>query len=82
MNERIKELAGKALDKAVPYTWTQLDYDQIQELLACHAELIIEECVRVCNKQTPNWKGEYATAFGDGIEFCISGIKKHFGVEE
>ena len=46
------------------------------------AELIVEECVRVCYKQTPNWKGEYATAFGDGIEFCISGIKEHFGVEE
>ena len=41
-----KELAGKALDKAVPYTWTKLDYDEIQKLLACHAELIVKECAK------------------------------------
>ena len=46
------------------------------------AELIVRECIGCCDKQTPNWKGEYATAFGDGVEFCISGIKEHFGVEE
>jgi hypothetical protein len=46
MTDQTKLLAGKALDKAVPYTWTKLDYDQIHELLACHAELIVEECAK------------------------------------
>jgi hypothetical protein len=45
MTKKITDLAGQALDKAVPYTWTTLNYDQIQELLACHAELIIRECM-------------------------------------
>jgi hypothetical protein len=45
MTNKVTELAGQALDKAVPYTWTTLNYDQIQELLACHAELIIRECM-------------------------------------
>jgi hypothetical protein len=51
MTERIKELGGKALDQAVLYTWTTLDYAQIQELLACHAELIIRECADVALRE-------------------------------
>ena len=46
MNEATKKLAGQALDKAVSYTWTTLNYEQIHELLACHAELVIEECAK------------------------------------
>ena len=68
MNERIKELAGKALDKAVPYTWTQLDYDQIQELLACHAELIVRECAQ----RVDYWESKQ----GEHTEDLL----KHFGV--
>lgn len=51
MNERIKELAGKALDESVSYTWTTLDYEQIHELLACHAELIVKECISCVGSQ-------------------------------
>jgi hypothetical protein len=40
----IKKIAAQALDKAVPYTWTTLNYDQIQELLKVHGELIVQEC--------------------------------------
>jgi hypothetical protein len=74
MNERIKELAKQSLP--------EFYLTNCPSALEKFAELIVKECVGVCNKQTPNWKGEYATAFGDGIEFCISGIKEHFGVEE
>jgi hypothetical protein len=69
MNERIKKLAGQALDKAVPYTWTKLDYEQIHELLNCHAELIVRECCEVahCNFHV------------DGL--TLGGIiKEHFGL--
>jgi hypothetical protein len=69
MNDKIKEFAGKALDKAVSYTWTQLDYDQIQELLACHAELIVRECA----KRVDYWESRQ----GEHTEDLL----KHFGVE-
>ena len=48
MNERIKELAGQALDKVVPYTWTKLDYNEIQKLQEYFAELIVKECLDNC----------------------------------
>jgi hypothetical protein len=51
MNERIKQLAGQSLDKIVPYTWTKLDYDQIQKLQEHFAELIIKQCVSMCGSQ-------------------------------
>ena len=44
MNERIRQLAGQALDQVVPYTWTRLDYDEIQRLQEYFAELIVKEC--------------------------------------
>jgi hypothetical protein len=81
MNDRIKELKQQAID----YAWSFRNEENLASLddifQAKFAELIVKECVSACYKQTPNWKGEYATAFGDGIEFCISGIKEHFGVE-
>jgi hypothetical protein len=86
MNDKIKEFAGKALDKAVSYTWTQLDYDQIQELLACHAELIVKECVeqgKLIQSQTiVNGSEEYVAGREMGIEVFMNQIKKHFGVDE
>ena len=66
MNEKINLLAGKALDTAVPYTWTTLDYEQVHELLACHAELIIRECAGIAH----------------GSDRPGKDIKEHFGVEE
>jgi hypothetical protein len=44
MNQRIRELTGRALDKVVPYTWTTLDYDEIQKLQEYFAELIVRDC--------------------------------------
>ena len=84
MNKRIRELAEQA-GFELQYNCGPLAGEG--EIYYAYefekfAELIVKECVRVCNKQTPNWKGEYATAFGDGVEFCISGIKEHFGVSE
>ena len=66
MTDRIKELSGKALDMAASYTWTTLDYGQIQELLACHGELIVRECADVALRENH-----------DPYE-CIL---KHFGIE-
>ena len=77
MNEKTKLLAGKALDTAVSYTWTTLDYEQIHELLACHAELIVRECSEIvlnCGIIGSN----------NERDFIVSSrkIKHHFEIEE
>ena len=74
MNERIRQLAGQALDKVVPYTWTRLDYNEIQRLQEYFAELIVQECIGIVEKQKA--KMSY------GPTFVIEDIKQHFGVEE
>ena len=51
MNQRIRALAGQALDKVVPYTWTKLDYDEIQKLQEYFAELIVRECADVALRE-------------------------------
>jgi len=73
MNQRIRELAGRALDKVVPYTWTTLDYDEIQKLQEYFAELIVRECSRIAD----DWVNDK----DDGKNYPSEVIKKHFGVE-
>ena len=73
MNQRIRELAGRALDKVVPYTWTTLDYDEIQKLQEYFAELIVQECSRIAD----DWVNDK----DDGKNYPSEVIKKHFGVE-
>ena len=43
MNERIKELAGKALDQAVPETWTTLTPEQLEKVQEKFAELVVQD---------------------------------------
>lgn len=47
MNERIKELFGEALDKAVPETWSVLNHEQMTEVSRVFAELIIRDCALI-----------------------------------
>jgi hypothetical protein len=86
VNERINQLAGQALDRVVPYTWTRLDYDEIQRLQEYFARLIVRECIDVV-KPTPDhevWAQSYLGGV-NGLELLedkITKIKQHFGVEE
>jgi len=66
MNERIKQLAGQALDKVVPYTWTRLDYDEIQKLQEYFAQLIVKESI--------DWLAMN--------EEDAKALREHFGVKE
>ena len=79
MNERIRELAGQALDQVVPYTWTRLDYDEIQRLQEYFAELIVRECVGVV--EGGHFLHDQAPTALFAKE-CSGAIKRHFGVEE
>ena len=84
MNERIKELGHEALiwcDANISDQWdADTGYGQAwQDKLA---ELIVKECLdelAMCQFDNPSaaWMEER----NDGIDFCITVIKEHFGVE-
>lgn len=75
MNERIKELYEKSLDRV-----NRTDYNG-NPVLAIHqnptkfAELIIQECANVLL----NWKDE---PFPFDEDVAVSLIKEHFGIEK
>ena len=70
MNEHIKKLLDKALDQAVPETWTQLSHEQMTRFSSVFAELIVLECAVIV--------GSMEEPHQDIAEL----IKQHFGVEE
>jgi hypothetical protein len=71
MNTHTKKLFDRALDQAVPETWTQLSHEQMTELASVFAELIVRECAEVGSK--------FSQAHPLDIQYQI---KRHFGVEE
>jgi len=66
MNERIKELKGITLDKHFSYTWTTMDYDDVNRFAEKFAELIVRECIEVSQVGS----------------ITADKLKQHFGVEE
>jgi len=80
MNERIKKLFDRALDQAVPETWTQLSHEQITKLSEVFAELIVQECM-ACS----TWVGKMNTNSVEPVHTAHAinqRIKQQFGVEE
>jgi len=80
MNEHIKKLFDRALDQAVPETWTTLSHEQITKLSEVFAELIVQECM-ACS----TWVGKMNTNSIEPIHTAHAinqRIKKQFGVEE
>lgn len=75
MSERnkIKELAGMALDQALPQTWTTLTAYDLDKFTGVLAELIVRECAGIIESQDvdPTFKHRMSWA-----------IRKHFGVKE
>jgi len=74
MNEHIKKLLDKALDQAVPETWTQLSHEQMTRLSSVFAELIVAECCQ--------FENSYGGEAGLVARHYSRKIKEHFGVEE
>ena len=72
MNERIKELAGKALDQAVPQTWTALTAYDLNKFTEVFAELIVKECCSVADEVERADTGMFVSWY----------LKAHFGVEQ
>jgi hypothetical protein len=80
MNEHIKKLFDRALDQAVPETWTQLSHEQITKLSEVFAELLIQQCM-ACS----TWVGKNNTNSVEPVHTAHAinqRIKQHFGVEE
>ena len=68
-----KQLWYKALDRAVPETYTHLSPDQLGKAIDVYTELVVQECSKV-NNQYVGWR------IGD-IDLDVV-YKEHFGVEE
>ena len=71
MNERINQLFSKALDEAIPETWTTLDTAQLSRLREKFAKLIVRECMEV----TVNYPHPVTQLT------AAEHIARHFGVE-
>jgi uncharacterized circularly permuted ATP-grasp superfamily protein len=71
MNERLKELADKALDQTMPETWFGISPDDLDRITKKLAELIVKEMLQTCDDH-PAWTGRM---IGEKI-------KEDFGVEQ
>lgn len=87
-----EQLAGKALDNIVPYTWTKLDYEQIHEVLAYHQELVVLETTKLLQQEWYKLNNDETVehdprllgiklGLKHGMLNAISRIKLHFGIE-
>jgi hypothetical protein len=73
MNERIKELADQA--NSHHDNFFDLNYKELDVFLEKFAELIVKECIEICDNTT-------GTSYLDGWYAACKQIRKHFGVEE
>lgn len=69
MNENIARIAGNALDKAVPETWTLLTPNQLKKFTEVFAQMLVQEACRVVS-ENPNI----------GTSLAASRMADHFGV--
>lgn len=88
-----KQLWYKALDQAVPETYTTLSSEQLGKALDVYAELIVGECLAFCKQiaddassqkrsefLTQDGKMLYEGVFG-GANNCGFAIQERFGVK-
>jgi hypothetical protein len=90
MNERIRQLAKKSgfsLDSTGIYT-AKLEHLPITENMEKFAELIVKECMNTIKQNENaslnigNFTDEKKQGIQLGLEFAITDIAEHFGVEE
>jgi hypothetical protein len=77
MNQKIKELAGAALDLAVPETWSSLSPEQLEKFSDKFARLIIQDCVAIC---ISNALEELDTITRPTSAKCGFDINEYFGI--
>jgi hypothetical protein len=76
MNERILELADKAVEDMPSGPWNIPD-----EFCKKFAELIVRECIGVVENLSPGY-ADYRNQIEDAFRRdCVEKVKEHFGVE-
>ena len=73
MNEKIKELFEQAYGGEWPTDITNIAPSELERF----AKLIIQECIKICDKVQIKY-GQYTFT----ARICKEDIKEHFGVEE
>lgn len=83
MNERIRELAGKALDEAVPETWTTLTAYDLNKFTEKFAELLIRECATaITDDDLAKDCGTFMMdSYAKGMRYSAHVLYEHFGVK-
>ena len=82
MNERIRQLAEQAgmSDDKFGMFFAKDKHDEDGVDLEKFAELIVRECVGICECE---WNGDADTfAASEAYNECADAIKEHFGVKE
>ena len=86
MNERINELWARAVDTAVPETYTSLSWAQIEKIKLVFAQLIVRECLGIVHDAERGGSNEIwdnaALSWNNALKFIRRDLQEHFGVEE
>jgi hypothetical protein len=83
MNERIKELLAKSLDnEAIIASKTFGHWALYDEDLEKFAELIVRECMRMCDVAAIGYESHNHFKEANGCYSAKEYIEEHFGVEE
>ena len=69
MNAHTKKLFDRALDQAVPGTWTQLSHEQMTELASVFADIMVQDCIRTLR----------GNGYDDAAQ-CLHDV--HFGIDD
>ena len=77
MNERIKELAERAFDKANNGTISNIKIPK--EFIEKFAELIVAECLSIVDDAERGGSNE---VWDNAVKFIRRDLQEHFGVEE
>jgi len=69
MNEHTKKLVDRALDQAVPETWTQLSHEQLIKFSSVFADVMVQDNIQ--------------TLRGNGYDDAAQVLQDiHFGIED
>ena len=82
MNTHTKKLFDRALDQAVPETWTTLSHEQMTRLSSVFAQLIVRECMRMCDCADVSYLEHGCDLEASGAAGAKQFIKEWFEVEE
>jgi len=69
MNAHTKKLFDRALDQAVPETWTQLSHEQMIKLTTVFADIMMQDYIRTLR----------GNGYDDAAQ-CLQDV--HFGIDD